>query len=222
MGNQALRFLVFLLGVWLMSVGVALSVHSGLGTTPISTLPLVLSYITPWSIGTMTLALNALLVLLQIIIRGRRFQPIQLLQLPAALVFGAFIDLSVHLTRFVVTGQYLLQWLLVLAGMVFMGLGVAVQVTARSLVLAGEGFVLAVSEELNRRFGPDPKFSFGRIKVLNDIIHVVVSVVLSLIFLGGFVGVREGTVVVAIVLGGVAGWFIRRLEPVGRQVLGTG
>ena len=216
--NQLIRFLVFVVGVFLMSVGVALSVHSGLGTTPISTPPLVLSYIFPVTIGMTTLLLNALLVVLQVIILGRRFQPIQLLQLPAALLFGSFIDLSVFLTSPLVTENYLLRWVLVAGGLLFMGLGIAVQVTARSLVLAGEGFVLAVSDTLNRRFGPNPKFSFGRIKVINDVVHVLVSVVLSLAFLGGFVGVREGTVVVAVLLGGVASRFLKVLEPFGRRL----
>lgn len=221
LGNQLLRFLVFVVGVFFMSVGVALSIHSDLGTTPISTPPLVLSYILPMTVGMTTLLLNGLLVLLQIIIKGRRFQLFQLWQLPAAVLFGSFIDLSLVLTSPLTTDNYLLKWVLVLGGLVFMALGISIQVTARSLVLAGEGFVLAVSEELNRRFGPSTKFAFGRIKVINDVVHVLVSVVLALVFLGGFIGVREGTVVVALLLGGLAGRFIQALEPFGRRVLGN-
>ncbi|WP_018021493.1 hypothetical protein [Corynebacterium doosanense] len=37
--NQALRLFVLLVGLSVMSAGIALSVHSRLGTTPISTFP---------------------------------------------------------------------------------------------------------------------------------------------------------------------------------------
>ena len=53
--NLIYRILFFLLGMFIMSFGVALSIRSNLGTTPISAPPYVLSLFTSLSVGTYTI-----------------------------------------------------------------------------------------------------------------------------------------------------------------------
>lgn len=86
------RYLVFAVGVVIMSFGVALSVQAHLGTAPISTLPTVLCYTGIGTVGGLTIAMNALFVVIQILLLRRRYRWIQLLQLPAAVLFGGMID----------------------------------------------------------------------------------------------------------------------------------
>jgi len=62
------RWLTFLLGVFVMSVGIALSVHGQLGTAPISTFPAVIDAASSWSVGGVTAVMNAVFVVIQIII----------------------------------------------------------------------------------------------------------------------------------------------------------
>lgn len=219
--NQALRLLVLAVGLSVMSVGIALSVHSRLGTTPISTFPLVLGYIFSLSVGTMTVLVNLAFVLAQILIRGRRFQPVQLFQIPVTLVFGWLIDVAMHLTAGVTTDNYLLQWVVVLAGIVLMALGIALQITARTITLAGEGIVLAVSDELSRRSGGNPRYVFGNVKVVNDVTLVLTSVVLALVFLGELAGVREGTLAASLLIGPLVKRLVPVLAPFGRRALGN-
>lgn len=219
--NRLLRLLVFLAGLAIMSFGVALSVHSQLGTTPISTLPLVLAYIFSLSVGTTTVIVNLVFVVAQILIRGRRYNPLQLFQIPAAFVFGGLIDVAMHLTAGLAVDSYLLRWVLVLVGVILTALGIALQIIARTLTLAGEGIVLAISDELLRRSGGNPRYAFGNVKVANDVTLVVLSAVLSVIFLGGFVGVREATVAAALLIGPTVTLFLPWLEPFGRRVLGN-
>lgn len=219
--NQALRLLVLLAGLSVMSVGIALSVHSQLGTTPISTLPLVLGYILSLSVGTTTVIVNLVFVLGQILVRGRRFQLVQLFQVPVTVVFGSLIDVAMHLTAGFTTDNYLLQWLLVLSGIVLMALGIALQITARTITLAGEGIVLAVSDELLRRSGGNPRYVFGNVKVVNDVTLVLTSVLLSVVFLGQLVGVREGTVAASLLIGPLVKRLVPLLAPFGRRVLGN-
>ena len=95
--NLVLRYLTFVGGILVMSLGIAITVHAQIGTTPVSAIPLVMSFATPFTIGVFTVAINAVLLVAQILILRRRFEPIQLLQLPAAFIFGAFCDLSVWL-----------------------------------------------------------------------------------------------------------------------------
>lgn len=219
--NQILRLLVLFVGLSIMSLGIALSVHSQLGTTPISTFPLVLGYIFSVSVGTTTIIVNLAFVVAQILIRGRRYQPIQLFQIPVAFLFGSLIDVAMRLTIGFATDNYLLQWLLVLSGVVLMALGIALQITARTITLAGEGIVLAISDELLRRSGGNSRYVFGNVKVVNDVTLVLVSAILSLIFLGGLIGVREGTIAASLLIGPVVKRMVPALAPFGRRVLGN-
>ncbi|WP_018021494.1 YczE/YyaS/YitT family protein [Corynebacterium doosanense] len=169
----------------------------------------------------MTIIVNLTFVLAQILIRGRRFQPVQLFQIPVGFVFGSLIDVAMHLTAGATTDNYLLQWLVALAGIILMALGIALQITARTVTLAGEGIVLAISDELLRRSGGNPRYVFGNVKVVNDVTLVLTSVVLSLVFLGELAGVREGTVAASLLIGPLVKRLLPVLAPLGRRVLGN-
>ena len=91
---------------------------------------------------------------------------------------------------------YPTRCLLCLLGILLVGIGVSFEVTANIVTLAGEGMVLAVCKVF-----PLP---FGNVKISFDVTLVVIASVLSLIFLGGLYGVREGTVAAALCVGLVA------------------
>lgn len=101
--------------------------------------------------------------------------------------------------------SYGVRWLLCLAGVFLVGVGVALE------VVAGEGFVLAVC-----RVTP---FPFGNLKVAFDVLLVGVASLLSLLCLHGLYGVREGTLAAALGVGLIAkrlqpplqAWFTKRL-----------
>ena len=56
------------------------------------------------------------------------------------------------------------------------------------------------------------KFSFANAKSSVDITFVVCSAILSLVFLGGLETVREGTILSAIFVGRVVGFFMKRCK----------
>ena len=120
-----LRYLMLLLGLSLMSLGIALSIRSALGTTPISSLPYVLSLLTPLSVGTLMILLNLVFVGLQIAILRRRFPPLQLLQILVVITLGVLNDAALWLLPDVTAFTYWQQWLLAVCGIVIVGIGVA-------------------------------------------------------------------------------------------------
>lgn len=189
------RWLIFICGVCIMSVGIALSVHGQLGTAPISTFPVVIGTATSWSVGTVTAAMNIVFVGIQALILGRQFPLFQLIQLPVAVLFGTVIDLSLFLTRWAETDTYLLQWVVTIIGAITLGVGVYIQVQPKLLYLPGEGLVMALTQVSAVRF--------GTMKQLVDWSLVVISAVLSLSLMQQLVGVREGTVFAAFAVGGV-------------------
>lgn len=190
------RCLLLVAGLFIMAFGVAFSIKAGLGTSPISSLPYVLSLFTPLTVGTATIALHVTLILLQILLLRRRYDPVQLLQLPVALVFGGLTDFSVWALQSITVSAYPVRWVLCLVGILLVGVGVSFEVTANLVTLAGEGMVLAVCKVF-----PVP---FGNAKIGFDVTLVVIASLLSLIFLGGLYGVREGTVAAAFCVGLIA------------------
>ena len=81
-------------GLALAGFGVALTTRAGLGTSPISSLPYVVTFITPLSFGMTTFAINVFFVLGQVLILRRAFPVAQYGQLGVVLLFGLFIDLG--------------------------------------------------------------------------------------------------------------------------------
>lgn len=190
------RCLLLVAGLFIMAFGVAFSIKAGLGTSPISSLPYVLSLFTPLTVGTATIAMHVTLILLQILLLRRRYDPVQLLQLPVALVFGFVTDFSIWVLQGITASNYAMQWVLCLAGILLVGVSVSFEVTASLVTLAGEGMVLAVCKVF--------PVSFGNMKIGFDVTLVVIASVLSFLFLGGLYGVREGTVAAAFCVGLIA------------------
>ena len=88
------RYLVLCVGLWIMSLGVACSIKGALGTSPISSLPYAMSGFLPLTVGTCTIIMHVGFILLQILILRRQYDPMQLIQLPVALLFGYLTDFA--------------------------------------------------------------------------------------------------------------------------------
>ena len=198
------RAALFALGVILAGFGVALSTQSGLGATPISSVPWVLVRKTRLSYGTLTLCMNLLFVGGQIVILRRRFAPFQLLQIPATALFGACIDLGMLLSRPLVTTIYPLQIAMLVAGGALLAVGIVCQVHSDFLCVPGDAFVKTVSREF--------KWPLSRCKMCFDATLVVAAVTLSLVFLGRIEGVREGTFIGVFLVGWFVGLVLPRLR----------
>lgn len=204
------RLLFLCLGLMIMAFGVAFSIKADLGTSPISSLPYATGEISGLSVGTTTIIMNFLFVAIQIAILRRNYDPFQLLQLPAAVLFGVVIDLAEHTLQSVTYSNYVQQWLLCLIGILLVALGISVEVMARLVTTAGEGIVLAVCQVAPIRF--------GNMKVLFDVTLVSLSILLALLFLGRLSGVREGTIAAALLVGQVTKQTNRLVKKV-QQVL---
>ena len=187
------HWLLLISGLFVMALGVAFSIKADLGTSPISSVPYVLSVITPMSVGIATIVLHCVLIALQIIILRNRYRLFQLLQLPVAFVFGWMTDFAVSLTERVAYSNYFEQIILCAVGIILVGVGVWMEVHSKIITVAGEGFVLAMCQAT--------PIKFGNMKVIFDASLVAISCVLGLTFAGGIYGVREGTVAAALCVG---------------------
>lgn len=196
------RYIMLILGVSIMSLGIALSLKSTLGTPPISCIPAVLSMAFPWTVGEFTIVFNALLVVFQMVLL-RKITLSQLAQMLVCILFGYMIDFNLLLIDFIHPGNYISQWILIIIGCFVLALGLTIEVKSDLTMLPGDGAVVAIAEVLHT--------DFGKVKPFFDITIVAIGVVLSLSFLGYLEGVREGTIFAAVSVGFMIQFFVRIL-----------
>lgn len=201
--NKLKRYIIFLVGLFVNSLGVSLITKANLGTSPISSIPYVLSLNFPLTLGNFTIIFSILLIILQLFILRKNFKLEHLLQIPISILFGYFIDLTMLLFSFVNPTAYIAKLIYLLIGCVILGFGVYMEVLADVAMLPGESFVRAIVQTWHREFGST--------KVCFDVSMAVIAAVLSFILAHRLDGVREGTVIAALLVGFLARQFGRLL-----------
>lgn len=199
---QKISILCF--GLFVMALGVALSVKANLGVSPISCIPYVYSFKTPLSLGTLTILFNILLVIIQMGILRRNYRLIQLLQLPIVFAFGAFIDIALNLVSDLNVSNYYWQAFWCLMSCIVIAFGVFLEVKAKLTYLPGEGLVMAIRDTFKKEF--------GTVKIGVDSAMVFVGLMSSFVFLNQLQGIREGTVIAAILVGFIAKFFHKKIH----------
>ena len=190
------RYLIFLVGLFVNSLGVSLITKANLGTSPISSIPYILSLNFPFTLGNFTIFFSIFLIVLQLIILRKNFKLEHILQIPVSIIFGYFIDLTMILFSWVNPEAYIMKIVYLLIGCLILGVGVYMEVLADVVMLPGESFVRAIVLTW--------KTNFGTTKICFDVSMSVIAAVLSFIFAGRLAGVREGTVIAALLVGFIA------------------
>lgn len=200
------RYLLFIISLFLIALGIAFTKHGDLGLSPISSVANILALrFNALTIGNWLIIWNCVLILGQILLLRKKFQLIQLLQVPLSFLFGWFTDIGMKIVAPIPVGNYPLKLICVLCGLVILGLGIALSVTANVIMNSGEAFVKALSDTTGKKF--------GNVKVFFDILCVVISVGLSLLFFHGkILGTREGTILSALLVGHIVKFFLRFVQ----------
>lgn len=88
------KALIYVTGLLFMAFGVAFSVNSSLGVSPVNSLPYVISRITGLDLGNCVIGIFAFYILVQILLLRKKFRPIDLTQLIFSTIFGRFVDVA--------------------------------------------------------------------------------------------------------------------------------
>lgn len=202
-GEHILRCFVLIVALFIMSLGIALSAKANLGVSPISCTPYVLSLALPLTMGTVTILMHLSFVAVQAALLKRQFRPAHLLQIPVVFIFGALTDFSMWLMAPLEPSGYLWSVILCLFSCAVIGFGVFLQVKADAVLLAAEGMSLAFVKLF--------KWEFGAVKTSVDCTLVCIGQACSFMFLPGLAGIREGTVVAAVLVGMIVRFFNRHV-----------
>ena len=213
------QHILLLVSLYVMTLGVAVCVRSMLGSSVISTLPYVFETagkrglgVPEFTIGQYTYIMNAVLVLGQIAVLRRKFEPVQLFQLLVGFVFGSLIDVNMMLTWWLQPTTLVAKIASQVAGCTILGLGIALEVRCGSVTMPGEGFPVAISAVTG--------VEFPKVKICVDTGLVVLAVVFSYVFFSAWqwyivgIGTLFAMVYVGIVVkqtGKYLGWFDRVL-----------
>lgn len=187
------RYLVYFLSLFIISLGASLSIKANLGTSPLICLPYVCSLITHFSVGEVMFVFTILFILIQVVLLRDGFEKRQYLQLIIGTIFSGFIDFSLMLVNFINPVGYISQMLLLLFSCVVVAFGVLLEIQTEIVYLPADGVIVAISKVLKKEF---PK-----VKPFVDTSMVVIAAILSVVFLGYLAGVREGTIISAIIIG---------------------
>ena len=200
------RGIVYILGLFIMAVGVVFSVKSSLGVSPVTCLANVVHQISTIDLGVCTTAVYCLYILIEVIILHRDFKATMLLQILASTFFGTLVSLAMRLFGFLpAPGSYLMQLLYLICSIPLVAFGVMLYLAPQILPTPGEGLSIAVSKKTG--------LSVANCKMITDCCLVVVSAVVSLLYFHKLVGVREGTLISALTVGFVIKRMMRVCQP---------
>lgn len=194
MKNMKVRIPMYFVGLFIMTIGIALSVKSNLGVSPVSSIPYTMTCVWGIEMGKATIMFHAALVLIQILILRKRFKPINLLQVVVGIVFGYFTTFCNYLATYLPsTDNMVMRIVLMLVSTVFIAVGIFFYLPADLIPLAGEGVMQAVSDVT--------KIEFSKVKIGFDCSMVVISVITCLICIHSLGSVGVGTVIAAFLVG---------------------
>ena len=174
MHHLKIRISAFSGSILMTALGIDLITVASLGTSPISSVPLVISLYTPWTFGQLTFVLNMVFIALQIVLLRRQFRPAELLQVAVNFVFGAAIDFFMHAMAGLQGLSWPLALALLIAGCATLAFGICIEVASQVLMVPGDGAVKAIAQT--------GKWRMGSTKVVFDSTMVTLAVILSFLY----------------------------------------
>ena len=205
------RIAIFAVGLMVISLSIGFITKASLGTPPISSIPYSLSLIFPsLTLGNFTIMYSLLLVFLQLVLLGKEADKINLgLQVIISFIFGYFIDFGLMVLGDFSPDIYWERIACVLIGCFGLAFGVYLQIVADFTMVPGDGFAYALSVKIKRK-------PYRVVRVCSDVTMIVIAAVIGFVAIGAIGGVREGTVISALLVGTIAGIYFSRLKALTR------
>ncbi len=204
MKNAKIRLPMYFIGLFIMTIGIAISVKSDLGVSPVSSIPYTITCVWGIEMGKATILFHCALVAVQIILMRRKFKIKNLLQVVVGIIFGYFTTFCNYCVSFLPTTENLIiRLLMALFSAFLVAFGIFLYVPADIMPLAGEGTIQAVSDIT--------KLEFSKVKIAFDVTMVAISLTVCLLLLHRFGSVGIGTVISSVLVGLILGVITRIL-----------
>ena len=189
------RYLLFLIGLFIAAIGVAFSTKAGLGTSPVASVPYSCSLVSGlFTFGGWLNLWSVLQITTQVLVMKGKCNYIEIaIQTALAFVYGYLTNFACWLVRDLTADTYPVQMAYMIAGCFILALGIWVQFKGGVAMLPGEAMNRAIAQAAGKRY--------ENIKIFFDVVYIALSAVICLVFLGRLEGVREGSIIAALVIG---------------------
>lgn len=191
------RYILFLTGLFIASMGVAFSTKAGLGTSPVASVPYSVSLVFPiFTLGGWLNILSVLQITVQVVLLGKKCKPVEIIiQTILAFVYGYLTNLSCWLIKDIAADTYVQQLAYMVLSCFILAFGIWIQLKGNVAMLPGEAMNRAISMVTGKKY--------ENIKIFFDVFYIIIAVVICLVFLGRLEGVREGSIFAAIAVGSI-------------------
>jgi uncharacterized membrane protein YczE len=191
------NYALFLIGLFIASMGVALSAKAGLGTSPVASVPYSVSLVNhTLTFGWWLNMWSVLQIAVQIALLRKKCKPVEIIiQTVLAFVYGYLTDFSCKLISGLQANTYIMQFALMILSCFVLGFGIWVQFKGGVAMLPGEAMNRAISEVTGKKY--------ENIKIFFDVLYIVVAAAICFIFIGKLEGVREGSIIAAVLIGNI-------------------
>jgi uncharacterized protein len=200
------RISVYILGLFLLALGATFSILAGIGVSPVTSLPYALALITPLSVGVTTILANFVFIILQAIllkeIRWKNF----FIQLIIAFLFGSFMDLTIWLTKGLPDANSIALIIVYIAlSLIIVAFGLLLYFTANLPTMPYDSLTHVIANTW--------KMPFSKAKITSDMLNVIISLVICLLFIQSFGAIGIGTFIAAYGIGKIVGILLHKLQP---------
>ena len=191
------NYALFLIGLFIASMGVALSAKAGLGTSPVASVPYSVSLVNhTLTFGWWLNMWSVLQIAVQIALLRKKCKPVEIIiQTVLAFVYGYLTDFSCKLISGLQANSYIMQFALMILSCFVLGFGIWIQFKGGVAMLPGEAMNRAISEVTGKKY--------ENIKIFFDVLYIVVAAAICFIFIGKLEGVREGSIIAAVLIGNI-------------------
>lgn len=195
--EQIKRYGLFLIGLFIASLGVAFSTKAGLGTSPVASVPYSVSIVNhALTFGWWLNLWSLVQILVQVVLLRRKCKPAEIIiQTVLAFAYGYMTDFSCMLLSRIQPGSYAEKFAWMLVGCVVLAFGIWIQYKGGVAMLPGEAMNRAVSLTTGKRY--------ENVKIFFDVLYILIAGLISFAFTGKLQGVREGSIIAAVLIGNI-------------------
>ena len=195
--NIVFRYVLFLIGLFIASMGVAFSTKAGLGTSPVASVPYSVSLLSgALTFGGWLNLWSVIQITIQVLILKGKVNYVEIaIQTVLAFVYGYLTNFSCWIIKGLQVNSYLSQLFYLAISCFVLALGLWIQFKGRVAMLPGEAMNRAISQVIGKKY--------ENVKIFFDVFYIIVAAIICFAFIGKLEGVREGSIIAAIVIGNI-------------------
>jgi len=205
MNKISKKILIYIIGFFLLAIGITFSVNANLGVSPVASLGYAFALISPISLGVATFLSNIVFIIIQFVLTGKFEFKSYIIQLIIALIVSSFLDLAVTFMQVLPMANVLwLKLLYLIISLFVIAFAVTLYLLSDLPMMPYDSMVPIISEKFNLKF--------STAKMICDISTVIISLISCFIALGSWGSIGIGTIIAALFIGKILGLFMKYIR----------